>query len=123
MNIINQVLSAILQLALFAFIPFIWYVSCHKKCSGFFQWIGLKRLSVFDRTLLRFVAFIIIAFIVVSIGILYSLKGVGTATSMFSGMGIAGVPSALVYAFMPGWIIHGIANTFSAIISMFCIIV
>lgn len=201
MNIINQALSAILQLALFAIIPFIWYVGCHKKCSGFFQWIGLKRLSVFDRILLRFVAFIIVAFIVVSIGILYSLKGVDTATSTFSGMGIVGLPSALIYAFiktalseeilfrgfllkrlsskfgfnignivqsilfgllhgamffslinfekvvliisftgliawcmgyvnekkadgsiMPSWIIHGIANTFSAIISMFCII-
>ena len=201
MNIINQALSAISQLAFFTLIPFIWYVICNKKCSGFFKWIGLKRLSVFDRALLRFVAFTIVVFIVVSVGILYSLKGVETATSMFSGMGIAGLPSALIYAFiktalaeeilfrgfllkllsskfgfnignmvqsilfgllhgvmffslinfekvvliiaftgliawcmgyanekkadgsiMPSWIIHGIANTLSAIISMFCII-
>lgn len=161
----------------------------------------MKRPLEFDRTLLGFIVFTIVAFIVVSIGILYSLKGVDTATSKFSGMGIIGLPSALIYAFittalseeilfrgfllkrlsnkfgfyignivqsilfgllhgvmffstinlihvvliivftgliawcmgyanekkadgsiMPSWIIHGIANLFSAIISMFCII-
>lgn len=201
MNIINQALSAISQLAFFTLVPFIWYVICNKKCSGFFRWIGLKRPPVFDRTLLRFVAFTIAAFIVVPVGILYSLKGVETATSEFSGMGIAGLPSALIFAFIktalseeiffrgfllkrlsskfgftignmvqstlfgllhgvmffplisfekvlliiaftgliawcmgyanekkadgsiiPSWIIHGISNTFSAIISMFRII-
>ncbi|MDE7366334.1 MAG: CPBP family intramembrane metalloprotease [Lachnospiraceae bacterium] len=201
MNIINQTLNAILQLALFTLIPFIWYVFSHKKCSGFFQWIGLKKPSVFDRTLLGFVVFTIVAFIVVSIGILYLLKGVDTATSKFTGMGIVGLPSALIYSFIttalseeilfrgfllkrlsdkfgfntgnivqsilfgllhgvmffsltgivkvvliiaftgliawcmgyanekkadgsiiPSWIVHGIANLFSSIISMFCII-
>lgn len=201
MDIINHVLSAISQLALFTLIPFVWYALCHKKCSGFFQWIGLKRPLKFDRTLLGFIVFTIVAFIVVSIGILYSLKGVETATSKFAGMGIIGLPSALIYAFittalsekilfrgfllkrlsnkfgfhignivqsilfgllhgamffslinliqvvliiaftgliawcmgyanekkadgsiMPSWIIHGMANLFSAIISMFCII-
>lgn len=100
MNIINQVLSSILQLALFTLIPFVWYALCLKKCSGFFQWIGLKRPLEFDRTLLGFIVFTIVAFIVVSIGILYSLKGVDTATSKFSGMGVIGLPSALIYAFI-----------------------
>lgn len=57
MDIINHVLSAISQLALFALIPFVWYALCHKKCSGFFQWIGLKRPLKFDRTLLGFIVF------------------------------------------------------------------
>ena len=201
MNVINQTLNAILQLALFTLIPFIWYVFRHKKCSGFFQWIGLKKPSVFDRTLLGFVVFTIVAFIIVSIGILYLLKEVDTATSKFTGMGIVGLPSALIYSFIttalseeilfrgfllkrlsgkfgfntgnivqsilfgllhgvmffsltgivkvvliiaftgliawcmgyanekkadgsiiPSWIVHGIANLFSATISMFCII-
>lgn len=206
MNIINEIVSAILQLALFTLIPFVWYVFCHKKCSGFLQWIGLKRIgskksSGFDRTILGFIVPTVVAFMAVSVGILYSLKGVDTATSQFTGMGIIGLPSALIYAFittalseeilfrgfllkrlsnrfgfnigniaqsivfgllhgamffplirfvqvvliiaftgliawcmgyvnekkangsiMPSWIIHGIANLFSAIISMFCII-
>ncbi|MDE6761549.1 MAG: CPBP family intramembrane metalloprotease [Lachnospiraceae bacterium] len=100
MDVINQILSAILQLALFTLFPFIWYVFRYKKSSGFFQWIGLKRPSVFDRTLLEFVVLTIVVFIVVSIGILYSLKGVDTATSKFTGMGIVGFPSALIYAFI-----------------------
>lgn len=200
MDIINHTISAVFQVTFFAMVPFLWYAVRHKKCSGFFQWIGLKRPFV-DRPLIRSAAFTIAAFMVVSIGILYSLKGLDTAASAFSGMGIAGLPSALVYAFittalseeilfrgfllkrlsgkfgfpagnivqsvlfgilhgamffslagfgkavliiaftgliawcmgyvnekkadgsiMPSWIIHGIANLFSAVVSMFCII-
>lgn len=200
MNIINQALSALLQLTLMTSIPFIWYIICYKKCSGFFQWIGLKAPSIFNKSLLRFIIFTLLAFTVFSIGILYLLKEVGTAASMFSGKGIVALPSAVVYSFfttalseeilfrgfllkrlsgkfgfrtgnvvqsvlfgllhgvmffslinfekvvlivaftgliawcmgyanekkaegsiMPSWIIHGIANLFSAIISMFSI--
>lgn len=100
MNIIDQAINAILQLTLFTFIPFSWYLVCNKKCAGFFQWIGLKRPTVLSWTLLKSVVFTIVAFIVVSVGILYSLKGVATATSTFSGMGIAAFPSALIYVFI-----------------------
>ena len=95
MSLFNQAISAVVQLALFTLIPFIWYIVCNKKCSGFFQWIGLKKTTVFDRTLLKFVVFTIAVFSVTSVGILYSLRGVGTAAGTFSGMGIAGLPSPL----------------------------
>lgn len=100
MRLFNQALSAIAQLVLFTSIPFIWYVICNKKYSGFFQWIGLKIPFVFNRTLLKFVVFTIAAFTVISVGILYSLKGIDTATATFSGMGIAGLPYAIIYAFI-----------------------
>lgn len=198
---ISQMLSALLQLSIFTLIPFGWYVICHKKCSGFFQWIGLKRPAVCDGALRQFVIFTIAVFLLVSIGILYSVKGVETAASTFLGIGIVALPSAFIYAFittalseeilfrgfllkrlsskfgfnfgnvvqsilfgllhgamffslieiekavlisvftgfiawcmgyvnekkaqgsiLPSWIIHGIANLFSAIISMFSII-
>ncbi len=201
MSLFNQALNSIVQLALFTFIPFIWYILCNRKCSGFFQWIGLNIPSVIDKTLLKFTASAIAAFTVISAGILYSLKGTDTAAGTFSGMGIAGLPHAMIYAFittalseeilfrgfllkrlsgkfgfpvgnlvqsilfgllhgvmfcslinsvkivlitaftgliawcmgyvneknaggsiMPGWIIHGIANLFSAAVSMFCVI-
>ncbi len=99
MNIINQTLNALLQLTLITSIPFIWYIIGHKKCSGFFQWIGLKAPSIFNKSLLRFIIFTLLAFTVFSIGILYSLKEVETAASMFSGMGIIALPSAVVYSF------------------------
>lgn len=121
MNIINQAINAILQLALFTFIPFAWYLVCNKKCAGFFQWIGLKRPTVLSWTLLKPVAVTIVAFIVVSVVILYSLKGVATATSTFSGMGYVNEKKANG-SIVPSWIIHGIANLFSAIITMFSII-
>jgi CAAX amino terminal protease family. len=100
MSLFNQAISAVVQLALFTLIPFIWYIVCNKKCSGFFHWIGLKKPTVFDRTLLKFVVFTIAVFSVTSVGILYSLRGVGTATGTFSGMGIAGLPYAIIYAFI-----------------------
>ena len=100
MSLFNQAISAVVQLALFTLIPFIWYIVCNKKCSGFFQWIGLKKTTVFDRTLLKFVVFTIAVFSVTSVGILYSLRGVGTAAGTFSGMGIAGLPYAIIYAFI-----------------------
>ena len=150
---------------------------------------------------MKFTASAIAAFTVISAGILYSLKGTDTAAGTFSGMGIARLPHAMIYAFittalseeilfrgfllkrlsgkfgfpvgnlvqsilfgllhgvmfcslinsvkivlitaftrliawcmgyvnekkaggsiMPGWIIHGIANLFSAAVSMFCVI-
>lgn len=100
MNMINQILNTIVQLTLLTLIPFVWYLFRHKKCSGFFQWIGLKRPTACDGALLKFIVFMIVAFMAVFIGILYALKGVETATSQFAGMGIAGLPSALIYAFL-----------------------
>lgn len=73
MDIINQVLSAISQLALFTLIPFVWYALCHKKCSGFFQWIGLKRLLEFDRTLLGFIVFTVVAILCNYFNVLYHI--------------------------------------------------
>lgn len=42
MILVNQLISAFLQLGLFLSIPFIWYVIIHKKVHGFFCWLGLK---------------------------------------------------------------------------------
>ncbi len=201
MNVINQACNAFLQIALFTFLPFIWYRIRYKKRSGFLEWIGLKRPFAFNRSLLGFTAFTTVAFLAVSTGILYALKDVDTAASKFTGMGIAALPGALIYAFLttalseeilfrgfflkrlsskfgfwignfiqstvfgllhgamfiskihpgkaflilaftgmiawcmgyanekkaggsifPSWIIHGIANLFSGIVAMFCII-
>lgn len=42
MILFNQITSAILQLLVFAGIPFIWYIVTHKKTHGFLNWLGIK---------------------------------------------------------------------------------
>lgn len=42
MNIlINQLVSSVLQLALFCAVPWLFYLARHKKLAGFGQWMGL----------------------------------------------------------------------------------
>lgn len=45
MILVNQMMSAVLQLMLFSAIPFIWYVITHRKVQGFFDWLGIKVVS------------------------------------------------------------------------------
>ena len=42
MVLVNQLMSALLQLLLLSAIPFVWYLVSQRKASGFFRWLGLK---------------------------------------------------------------------------------
>ncbi len=42
MLLVNQLTSAILQVLVLSFIPFIWYIIANKKAVGFFHWLGIK---------------------------------------------------------------------------------
>ena len=97
--LIQKILSSIVQILLFSLIPFIWWCITAKKKIGFLQWIGIKRFSFSkeNKTALWIVGTIII-FMAVSVFILYTIKGVETATSEFSGLGIKALPAILVYA-------------------------
>lgn len=41
--LISKVISSVIQIILFAMIPFIWWIVSARKECGFFTWIGLKR--------------------------------------------------------------------------------
>jgi membrane protease YdiL (CAAX protease family) len=41
MIFVNQLLSAVLQVAILTAIPFLWYLATHRRAAGFFRWIGL----------------------------------------------------------------------------------
>lgn len=43
MIFVNQLLSAILQVAVLTAIPFFWYLAVHRRAAGFLRWIGLYR--------------------------------------------------------------------------------
>ena len=42
MILLNQIISAVLQLLIFLSIPFVWYLLTQKRVTGFFKWLGLK---------------------------------------------------------------------------------
>lgn len=95
----QKLLSSIVQIILFALIPFVWWIVTARKKSGFFPWIGLKRISSpkENKTAL-WIAGITAVFMAVSVFILSAVKNVETATSEFSGLGAKALPAILVYA-------------------------
>lgn len=42
MILLNQIISAVLQLLIFLSIPFVWYLLTQKRTTGFFKWLGFK---------------------------------------------------------------------------------
>jgi membrane protease YdiL (CAAX protease family) len=102
MQIINLLLSSIIQLLLFSIIPFIWWSACgHKKC-GFLKWVGIRKPIIKNKLKYILTFILIIIFVLfLSIFIIPIFIDKSTmATSQFSGKGIAVLIPALIYAFL-----------------------
>lgn len=98
---ISKTISSIVQIAIFTLIPFIWWLATARKQEGFFPWIGLKRIDANDtRTIILWSAAAFVILAALGVGILWLIQGVETATSVFVGLGLPGLPAALVYAFL-----------------------
>ena len=99
----TELFGAVIQLAVFALIPFVWWLFTARKKAGFFCWIGLKRI-VHDKKLLHTMLFTVLA--VAVYGALTSLcvhcvsGDITTAGSQFAGKGLAAVPAALAYGYI-----------------------
>ncbi len=93
----NKVLSSIIQIILFTIIPFIWWLITARKKQKFTEWIGLKKIKGGKKTLIS-VIFVAIAFLASGILTLHLIKDIETATSEFSGLGVAAIPAIIVYA-------------------------
>ena len=96
---VNEFIGALVQLLLFSLIPFIFWLIFGRKKENFFKWIGLKKIEngKENKTLL-WVLFITLLFSGLAVFMLYSLKGIETATSEFAGLKEAAIPAILVYA-------------------------
>lgn len=93
----NKIFSSIVQIIMFAIIPYIWWLITARKQQKFAEWIGLKKIEGGKKT--------ITAIVIVSIGFLfsgaltlYAIKGIETATSEFIGLGVVAIPAIVVYA-------------------------
>lgn len=94
--LINKIVSSIAQILLFAAIPFIWWCITARKKQSFFKWIGLKRTGDIKKVSLWIVG-VSCAFSFFGVLTLYMIRGVGTATSDFTGLGMQAILSILVY--------------------------
>lgn len=100
MNLLFQtILNSVLQLILFLIIPLIWWSISIRKKQAFGEWIGLKPMdSRKGSPLWTWIIMTTVAFMIISMFILYKLKDVPTATDQFAHLGIRGIPSLFIYA-------------------------
>lgn len=94
---INKVISSILQIILFAIIPFIWWCITARKQQSFPKWIGLKKIEGGRKTVIATIL-VSVAFLASGVLTLYVVRGMETATSEFTGLGAAALPAIVVYA-------------------------
>lgn len=94
---INKTVSSILQIILFAIIPFIWWFATARKQQKFSQWIGLKKVDGGKKTIVAIIV-LSVAFLISGALTLYALRDIDTATSGFEGLGVSAIPAIVVYA-------------------------
>lgn len=120
---INILLSSIIQIVVIGIIPFLWWLLTKRKQENFFCWIGLKKIkkeqlkAIICRTLI-----VIIAFLLLSIYMIFITKDISTAASQFVGLGLKGIMPAIIYSlvqtsfteeiFFRGFILKRIKNKF-----------
>ena len=100
---VNELVGALVQLVLFAAVPFIvWLIFARKKCN-FFEWIGLKSPKHEGNLLVTILVTVLsVAFYIALTSYItkkYS-EGLTTAGSDFAGKGFAAFPAVLAYGFI-----------------------
>lgn len=95
--LVNKIVSSIIQIIIFTVIPFVWWFVTLRKKQSFWEWIGLKRIDNTSKVLMWIVG-ISFAFILSGVFTLYILRGVETAASEFSGLGVKAILPIIVYA-------------------------
>lgn len=93
---ISELIGALLQLVLFALIPFIWWLVSARKRESFFSWIGLKRVQLtgkFSTTLLVTLGAVACYGLLTKLVTANVSEGITTAGSSFAGMGVAALPA------------------------------
>ena len=100
---VEELIGALLQLVLFALIPFIWWLVSARKRESFFSWIGLKRVQFtgrFSTTLLVTLGAVACYGLLTKLVMASVPEGITTAGSSFAGMGVAALPAVFAYGFI-----------------------
>ena len=98
-NLVQQMLDALIQIALFAFLPFVWWLISARRKSPFLEWLGLKPLKdAGSRKIWLWILLGSLSFLLLSFLLVYpAVKNLDTATSNFSGLGFQALPAVLIY--------------------------
>ena len=120
--LVNKVISSILQIILFLFIPFVWWLITARKKQKFAEWIGLKKIEGGKKTLAA-VVITSVALMLLGAFMLCMISGIETAASEFAGLGAAAIPAIVIYAafntafpeelLFRGFILKRLTNKFS----------
>lgn len=94
---VEKIVSSILQIILFAMVPFIWWFVTARKHQKFSQWIGLKKIDGGKKALAA-IAVLLVAFLLPGIVTFYMVKDIETAASEFMGLGVSAIPAIVIYA-------------------------
>lgn len=94
---INKIISSIIQIILFAIIPFIWWFVTARKQQKFPQWIGTKKITGGKKTFFA-IGMASVAFLLIGTFTLYCIRDVETAPSDFAGLGASAIPAIIIYA-------------------------
>lgn len=97
----SMLTSAVFQLIILSFVPFVWWLIIARKKANFFKWVGLKKIKVDNIKiyLVKMVVFICV-FSLISSKVFHIVIGnVSTATTQFNGRGVTAVPNAIIFAF------------------------
>ncbi len=90
---VNELVSAVIQILVFVLIPFLYYLIKHKKATGFLEYIGLKK-SPKEANYLAIYVFLIIAIPVLLLSVFNSefysiMTSPGSMTGKFKEMGLS----------------------------------
>ncbi|MBZ2116700.1 CPBP family intramembrane glutamic endopeptidase [Streptococcus gordonii] len=99
-NLIQQMTNALIQIALFMLLPFIWWFVTARRKSSFLDWIGFKPLKDTGNHKMWLWIFLgLLSFTIFSYLVLYTtVKDLKTATSSFAGLGFQALPAVLIYS-------------------------
>jgi len=93
-------INAIVQVVLFSVIPFVWWSFTAKKKQLFLEWLGFHRPVIVDKG--KYAMFYMLAIVVLVVPnfalVFFYMDGSILASNQFTGLGLAGVISALLYA-------------------------
>ncbi len=92
-------ISAIVQVILFALLPLVWWFITARKKEKYLQWLGIKKIEN-KKQVTVYASITLVIFIFLSIFILYTIKDIETATSKFSGLGFSGFVPVIIYSFI-----------------------
>lgn len=97
---ISKLFSSVLEIIVFAFVPFVWWLITARKKESFTKWIGLKGIDKKEcGKVVKWSLLTSLCFAGLSIFMLNVVKGVeGLATSDFTGLGLKALPTIIIYA-------------------------